>query len=142
MERDILPFPDNSFDVVFSKSVIEHLHCPERYLNENLRVLKPGGRLILMVPDWYSQMYIFYDDYSHVQPYTKKGVIDTLRISGFQEVEAEIFYQLPSVWKYPVIKAVCKCLQTVGGPVKRLSVNKFYRFSRELMILGTGKKSG
>lgn len=141
LEEDSLPFKDNSFDIVFSKSVLEHIHKPEKYLSEIYRVLKPGGKLILLVPDWQTQMYIFYDDYSHVQPYTRRGIEDTLKIFGFEDVSAEIFYQLPIVWKYPEMKIVCSFLQFIGGPVKKLSKNKFYRFSRELMILGIGRKS-
>lgn len=141
LEAGVLPFDDNKFDVVFSKSVLEHIHKPEKYLSEILRVLKPGGLFIVMVPDWYTQMYIYYDDFSHVQPYTKKGVEDTLKIFGFRNVTAEVFYQLPIVWKYPSIRSICRILQFVGGPVKKISKNKFYRFSRELMILGTGRKS-
>jgi len=80
LETDKLPFEDNYFDVVFTKSVIEHIHKPEIYLNEMYRVLKPGGRIIVMVPDWHSCMYMYYDDYSHVHPYTMLGLYDTLRI--------------------------------------------------------------
>lgn len=141
LETGILPFEDNYFDVVFSKSVLEHIHRPEKYLSEIKRVLKPGGLLIAMVPDWYTQMYIYYDDFSHVQPYTRKGMEDVLKVFEFKNVSAEIFYQLPIVWKYPAIKMICKFLQLIGGPVKKLSRNKFYRFSRELMILATGRKS-
>jgi ubiquinone/menaquinone biosynthesis C-methylase UbiE len=139
LERDRLPFEDNYFDAVFTKSVLEHIHKPDHYLSECRRVLKPGGRIIVMVPDWHTQMYIFYDDFSHVQPYTKLGVKDTLKVFGFHEAEAEVFYQLPSVWKYPSVKVICKILQ-LFGPVKKMSKNKFYRFSRELMILGVGTK--
>lgn len=138
-EIDNLPFPDDYFDLVFTKSVIEHIHKPFHYLKEMKRVLKPGGRIVVMVPDWQSCMYIFYDDCTHVQPYTKVSVRDTLKMVGFQDVTSEIFYQLPSVWKYPSLKVVCKMLQLLG-PVKKIYKNKFIRFSRELMILGTGVK--
>lgn len=42
------PFPDNSFDVVFSSSVFTHLAPPAvaQYLRETARVLKPGGRCL------------------------------------------------------------------------------------------------
>ncbi len=139
LEKDKLPFEDNYFDVVFSKSVIEHIHQPENYMNEMYRVLKPGGRLIIMVPDWHSCMYIYYDDFTHVQPYTMTGLRDAIKIFGFKNVSSEIFYQLPCVWKYPQIKIICYFLQ-LFGPVKRISKNKFYRFSRELILLGTGIK--
>lgn len=141
LETGTLPYNDNYFDVIFSKSVLEHIHKPAQYLSEIRRVLKPEGLFLVLVPDWHSQMYIYYDDFSHVQPYTKKGLEDTLKIFGFEDVSTEIFYQLPIVWKHPNIKIICKCLQFIGGSVKKISKNKFYRFSRELMILGTGRKS-
>lgn len=43
-----LPFPDNEFDATFSKSVFEHIHDQEKALDEQIRVLKPGGRLMIM----------------------------------------------------------------------------------------------
>lgn len=140
LENSTLPFQDNFFDVVFTKSVIEHIHKPERFLSECHRVLKPGGRIIVMVPDWHSCLYIYYDDCTHVQPYTQAGLRDTLKCFDFQEIICEKFYQLPCVWKYPSIKIVCRALQLLGGPVKKIYRNKFIRFSKELMILGTGLK--
>jgi SAM-dependent methyltransferase len=38
-----LPFPDESFDVVFSNGVVHHLPEPVDGVTELLRVLKPGG---------------------------------------------------------------------------------------------------
>jgi len=51
-ENNIFPFPDNSFDVVSSLCVIEHLIYPEAILNEMDRVLKPGGKFIISCPNW------------------------------------------------------------------------------------------
>jgi SAM-dependent methyltransferase len=42
-----LPFADDSFDAVVSMEVLEHLHSPERVVDEIRRVLKPEGRLVL-----------------------------------------------------------------------------------------------
>jgi SAM-dependent methyltransferase len=39
-----LPFPDASFDFVFSLAVFEHLHSPWIAAREMARVLKPGGK--------------------------------------------------------------------------------------------------
>ncbi len=44
---DRLPFRDNSFDVVVSFAVFEHLRDPDRSLAEIRRVLRPGGVLLL-----------------------------------------------------------------------------------------------
>jgi len=126
------------YDFVFSKSVIEHLEKPDNFLKESYKVLKPNGRIIIMTPDWQSQMHIFYNDYTHVRPYDKNGLKDLLKIYDFKEVSSEKFYQLPILWKYPLLKIISKCLQIF--PVKREIKNKFIRWSRELMILATGTK--
>lgn len=46
-----LPFNDASFDVVISDSQLEHRFNPEHALDEMVRVLRPGGRLILLLPN-------------------------------------------------------------------------------------------
>jgi SAM-dependent methyltransferase len=49
-----LPFRSESFELVFSHSVIEHVASAEAYLLECRRVLKPGGRLYLSTAPWLS----------------------------------------------------------------------------------------
>jgi ubiquinone/menaquinone biosynthesis C-methylase UbiE len=49
-----LPFPDGSFDLVLSHSVIEHVVEAERYLRECFRVLRPGGGLYLSTQPYLS----------------------------------------------------------------------------------------
>ena len=93
IERDSFLFDSELFDFVFSKSVIEHLFEPEHFISECRRVLKPGARIIMMTPDWRSQMRIFYNDPTHVRPYTPAGLRDLLKMYGFLEVSSEIFYQ-------------------------------------------------
>ena len=47
-----LPFPDDSFDVVFTSAVLEHLGDPDRALREIHRVVKPGGLVGVINTDW------------------------------------------------------------------------------------------
>jgi 2-polyprenyl-3-methyl-5-hydroxy-6-metoxy-1,4-benzoquinol methylase len=49
-----ISFGNHAFDIVYSPWVIEHLESPERFIDEAHRVLKPGGILILWVPNIYS----------------------------------------------------------------------------------------
>ena len=46
-----LPFAAASFDAVLASHVMEHLPRPERALSEVTRVLKPGGRFLLLTPN-------------------------------------------------------------------------------------------
>ena len=49
-----LPFPADSFDLVLSNEVIEHVVDDQRAVREMIRVLVPGGRLVLFCPNrWY-----------------------------------------------------------------------------------------
>ena len=46
-----LPFADASFDAVLASHVMEHLSQAERAMAEVARVLKPGGRFLLLTPN-------------------------------------------------------------------------------------------
>lgn len=46
-----VPYPDESFDVVFADNVMEHLEDPVGVFSEVARVLRPGGKLLLKTPN-------------------------------------------------------------------------------------------
>lgn len=46
-----LPFEDNSFDLIFSSWVLEHIGDPEFYASEIQRILKPGGWFCALTPN-------------------------------------------------------------------------------------------
>ena len=50
-----IPFPDDCFDLIYCKQVLEHVKYPKDLLNEVRRVLKPGG--------------YFVGSTSHLEPY-------------------------------------------------------------------------
>jgi ubiquinone/menaquinone biosynthesis C-methylase UbiE len=137
VENELLPFEDNTFDVIYSKSFIEHLYYPERYLIEAYRVLKPNGVLLTLVPDWESNYKTYFDDFTHRAPFTKISLIDAYKMYGFKEVDVFKFRQLPIVWKYPVLNYFCAAISPFI-PVR--TKNKFFRWSRELMLVGVGVK--
>jgi SAM-dependent methyltransferase len=53
-----LPFPDDSFDIVFSHGVLHHIPDIKDAQAEIARVLKPGGQLIMMVYARWSLNYL------------------------------------------------------------------------------------
>ena len=48
-DAEDLPFPDESYDVVYSNGVIHHTPNTRRVVEEMFRVLRPGGRVLVMV---------------------------------------------------------------------------------------------
>ena len=51
---EALPFPDNNFDIVYSSNVLEHVLDSAKVLREAVRVLKPGGTLQIVCPNYLS----------------------------------------------------------------------------------------
>jgi len=49
-----MPFESGTFDLIFCEYVVEHLEDPKGAFREMRRVLKPGGRLLLLTPNLYS----------------------------------------------------------------------------------------
>ena len=135
IEKEPLPYGDSSVDVVFNKSLIEHLNNPENFMREAYRVLKPGGRLITMTPDWESVYKIFYEDYTHRTPFIKESLYDIHQIFGFKKVEVRKFKQLPILWKYPWLNIFSKILYYF--PKSNI---KFIKFSKEIMLLSWAEK--
>lgn len=46
-----LPFPDENFDVILSHEVLEHVQNDRRAVEEMVRTLRPGGRMVIFVPN-------------------------------------------------------------------------------------------
>ena len=51
---EALPFPDGSFDLVYSANALEHTRDPVRVVAEAARVLRPGGIMQIVVPNYRS----------------------------------------------------------------------------------------
>jgi cyclopropane fatty-acyl-phospholipid synthase-like methyltransferase len=83
---DLRELEDASFDVVFASNLLEHLERPQcdRLLAEAERVLRPGGRLILLQPNFRLQPGRYFDDFTHVSIFTDVSLADYLRAGGWR----------------------------------------------------------
>jgi SAM-dependent methyltransferase len=79
-EDGTLPLPDASFDLILSTQVLEHVACPERYLDECWRVLKPGGRLILSTHG----IMVWHPDPNDFWRWTGEGLQRQITTPGFE----------------------------------------------------------
>ncbi len=84
-------FASESFDAVFASNVFEHLSREELVaaLEESMRVLRPGGRIVLMQPNFKYCAPHYFDDYTHVQIFTHVGLADLLASHGFDVVDVK-----------------------------------------------------
>lgn len=77
------PFKDSSFTSIDCQHVIEHVESPLFLMKECLRVLKPGGRAVIVTPNVQSVGFDFYIDYTHIRPFTKTGLERVACDAGF-----------------------------------------------------------
>lgn len=50
-DADAIPYPDETFDVVFADNLLEHLSAPAAVFAEVHRVLRPGGTFLFKTPN-------------------------------------------------------------------------------------------
>ncbi len=144
LSKENLPYPDDHFDIIFSKSFIEHFYNPEDIFKEAFRVLKPSGVFINLTPEWNYIYKSFYEDFTHRTPFTKKSLKDIYLTSGFKNVEVKSFKQLPILWsKNFLIKfffgTISEITRILTPDYFRLKI-KWIRFSKEIMLLSVGYK--
>ena len=87
-----LPFEDGFFDVVVSVVVLHHLQGLEGGIKEMLRVLKKGGRLVLV--DWNTESYVLPFTSRHTkEDFFEPGIVASLiRDSGATPTTTEFQY--------------------------------------------------
>ena len=78
-----LPFRDGAFATALSFQVLEHVPEPEQLLREAIRVLEPGGHLILTAPHIWNEHEVPYDFFR----FTRYGLAHLFRKVGFEIVE-------------------------------------------------------
>ena len=85
-ENESISLSDDSVDFAISLALIEHLYDPSNFLSECQRILKPGGTLWLSTPDIQACGTLFWNDPTHVHPYTRVSLRSLLKQQGFESI--------------------------------------------------------
>ena len=98
---EVLPFPDDSFDLVISTSVFHYVGEPEKALQEMHRVLRPGGHVV--ITDWCADyagirllglwLRLVRKPFHHI--YRASELSGLLRESGFREAQCDRYKTSP-----------------------------------------------
>lgn len=92
-------------DGIMCAHLMEHIADPEQAFREFARVLRAGGILIVRVPPFDAS---FYDDWTHIRPYTKKSLARLAAATGFDPVRVYHYhYDLPfRRWRNPLFRTI------------------------------------
>ncbi|HQS09882.1 MAG TPA: class I SAM-dependent methyltransferase [Xanthobacteraceae bacterium] len=86
---DLAPIESNSLDIAFTSNFLEHLpnkECCDQVIGEILRVLRPGGRFVIMGPNIRYAYREYWDFYDHYLPLSHLSLEEGLKKGGFEVV--------------------------------------------------------
>ncbi len=131
-------FPDGEqFDVMFSKSFLEHQLYPVYFVKRMYENLVPGGLCIAMVPDYEECWRGFYGAVDHVHPFMLSALEELFEWVGFEKVECEKFLQSPPLWAHPWKRPFYKLATLWPG---KKSKDIIFSGRKYTMLLCSGRK--
>ena len=118
-----LPFPNDYFDGIIAKDILEHVYNPSLIMTEMHRILKPNKKAIISVP--MAKPSIVWDDYTHIRGFTKKAIIKMVRDHHFELISLSPTGGIPGfgvlnlnklefkIFRIPGFSRFAKCHQVV-----------------------------
>ncbi|MFL2889574.1 MAG: class I SAM-dependent methyltransferase [Pelagibacteraceae bacterium] len=134
-EKDRFPIEDSSIDIITSNSVVEHLKDVSNFFNESRRVLKKDGIMILVTPNFKYSYQNFYDDSTHVNPFTPIKLNETLNLFNFKKnkVLPWLVKKNPKIWRLPFAFFYARYLLIARNDTK-IPLPSFLKGKSDVMI--------
>jgi SAM-dependent methyltransferase len=84
--RELPALPAAHFDAVLASNVLEHFEpdTASRIVREVAALLKPGGRFLIIQPNYRYAFRSYFDDYTHRAVFSDVSLANMLRSHGFQ----------------------------------------------------------
>ena len=84
LSTGLVQFANGSFDLVLASNVIEHFEpdAAAGIVGEVVRLLRRGGRLVVMQPNFRYAYRHYFDDYTHRSTFTHVSLANLLRSKG------------------------------------------------------------
>jgi SAM-dependent methyltransferase len=126
-----IPFAAASVDGVFCCWLFEHLEDPAKAIVEIGRVLRPDGYTCIIVPSPRTLGTTFYDDYTHIRPFTRASLLHLARVGGFRRAEVSPLFLtkgggiLSRKLSPPVVFRYLRAADTVGRRLRLTNRDNF-----------------
>jgi 2-polyprenyl-3-methyl-5-hydroxy-6-metoxy-1,4-benzoquinol methylase len=111
-ELKSMPYPSESFDAVILSHVIEHVPHPVELLAECARLLKTGGRLVMLTPnaesfglDFYGRCWRGLEPPRHLQIFSQPALEQTLKQAGLSVIRGQSLVGPQVLYASHLIKA-------------------------------------
>ncbi|HEX8524503.1 MAG TPA: class I SAM-dependent methyltransferase, partial [Tepidisphaeraceae bacterium] len=121
-----LPYPDASFDVVFSTEVIEHVESHRTFISESARVLKPGGYIVMTTPNMHRLMSRFHYFLSGVDLLKVRTIPHSVPIEKMEEFHHHCV-------EFPILHWL---LWQTGLRIEALIPGRVHPVSKLMMVFG------
>jgi arsenite methyltransferase len=141
-----LPYPDLRFDAAVCTQVYEYVSEIDRALSELNRVLRPGGRAVIVDTDWESCVWRSSDDERMRRvieawdrhcphPHLPRTLKQRLASAGFEVTGAEVIALVndrydPNTYSHGIISTLCNWAR------KHLSEEEVRAWAEDLRVLG------
>lgn len=105
------------FDTVFALNVVEHIPNHEQAMRNAMKMLKPGGKVVILVPAFQWLYNGFDEQLDHQRRYTRKSLKKLIEGSGF-ELKSTQYFNFIAILGWYISGTILRKEMIPGGQMK------------------------